>query len=215
MIASLARAVGEDRRVQAYRLGRRRLVVFDDVDVCVLVEHAAADGPPVASPHVIRAADRRSYVEIHQELRALQAGRATREMEAGGWIPGVLWRGFWRLLERRPRLHRRVAGTVGVTAVGMFGRGAGFGIPISDYTLMLTVGGIAERPAFAAGGSIERREYLSLTVSVDHDVVDGAPAARFIQRLKELLESGHGLDAAALAAEPEHRGRQTALAVPA
>jgi len=38
------------------------------------------------------------------------------------------------------------------------------------------------------------REYLSLTMSVDHDLVDGAPAARFTQRLKELIESGYGLD---------------------
>src|SRR5687768_8294938 len=36
VIASLAAAVDQDRSVQAYRMGRRRLVVFDDVDVCVL-----------------------------------------------------------------------------------------------------------------------------------------------------------------------------------
>ena len=34
---------------------------------------------------------------------------------------------------------------------------------------------------------------LSLTVAFDHDVVDGAPAARFVQRLVELIESGYGL----------------------
>jgi hypothetical protein len=28
---------------------------------------------------------------------------------------------------------------------------------------------------------------------VDHDIVDGAPAARFTERLKELIESGYGL----------------------
>jgi 2-oxoacid dehydrogenases acyltransferase (catalytic domain) len=31
-------------------------------------------------------------------------------------------------------------------------------------------------------------------MSVDHDIVDGAPAARFTERLKELIESGYGLD---------------------
>ena len=214
VIACLARAVDEDRRVRAYRLGRKRLIVFDDVDVCVLVEHEADEGPPVASPYVIRAANRRPYLEIHRELRGVQTTSPLREMQAGGRIPGFAWRWFWRVLERRPHLHRRVAGTVGVTAVGMFGRGAGWGIPISDYTLVLTVGGIAERPAFAADGAIERRESLSLTVSGDHDVVDGAPAARFIQRLEERLESGHGLDDSAPATVPDHRGRETALAGP-
>jgi len=37
------------------------------------------------------------------------------------------------------------------------------------------------------------REYLSITVLFDHDVTDGAPVARFIQRLKELLKTCHGL----------------------
>lgn len=65
---------------------------------------------------------------------------------------------------------------------------------------MLTVGGIATRPVFVADGTVQPREYLSLTVSVDHDVVDGAPAVRFVQRLKELVENGCGLAAATAAA---------------
>jgi pyruvate/2-oxoglutarate dehydrogenase complex dihydrolipoamide acyltransferase (E2) component len=36
-------------------------------------------------------------------------------------------------------------------------------------------------------------EYLSLTVDLDHDIVDVAPAARFVQRLRELIKSGYGL----------------------
>jgi pyruvate/2-oxoglutarate dehydrogenase complex dihydrolipoamide acyltransferase (E2) component len=199
VIACLGKAVGEDCSVQAYRQGRRRLVIFGDVDVCVLVEHDFR-GRRLATPHVIRSANRRSYLDIHRELRAEQAAGSLREMDAGGRLPAFVGRWFWRVLGMRPRLWKRLAGTVSVTSVGMFGAGAGWGIPISLYTLMLTVGGIATRPAFAADGSVEPREYLSLTVSVDHDVVDGAPAARFIQRLKELLESGSGLAAATAAA---------------
>jgi pyruvate/2-oxoglutarate dehydrogenase complex dihydrolipoamide acyltransferase (E2) component len=74
----------------------------------------------------------------------------------------------------------------------MFGKGAGWGMPITNYTLQITVGGIAEKP-WVVDGRIEVREALSLTVSVDHDVVDGAPLARFVQRFKELIESGYGL----------------------
>jgi hypothetical protein len=32
-----------------------------------------------------------------------------------------------------------------------------------------------------------------MTLMFDHDIIDGAPAARFTQRLKELIESGYGL----------------------
>jgi pyruvate/2-oxoglutarate dehydrogenase complex dihydrolipoamide acyltransferase (E2) component len=34
------------------------------------------------------------------------------------------------------------------------------------------------------------REHLCLTVSFDHAIVDGAPAARFMKRFADLLESG-------------------------
>jgi pyruvate/2-oxoglutarate dehydrogenase complex dihydrolipoamide acyltransferase (E2) component len=44
-------------------------------------------------------------------------------------------------------------------------------------------------------GLVQAREYLCLTISVDHDVVDGAPAARFGRVLKEYIEVGHGLEA--------------------
>lgn len=57
----------------------------------------------------------------------------------------------------------------------------------------MTVGGISEQPRLV-DGEVRNREFLSLTVSFDHDVVDGAPAARFVDRLRELIEGGHGLE---------------------
>ena len=43
-------------------------------------------------------------------------------------------------------------------------------------------------------GRPEPRITQSVTVTIDHDVVDGAPAARFGQTLTRLLEDGAGLD---------------------
>jgi len=43
-------------------------------------------------------------------------------------------------------------------------------------------------PLEAGAERIEVREYLSVTASFDHDIVDGAPAARFARRLRELVE---------------------------
>jgi len=48
-------------------------------------------------------------------------------------------------------------------------------------------------PGPVVGDEIAIREYLDLTLSIDHDIVDGAPAARFGQSLRELLESASGL----------------------
>jgi hypothetical protein len=83
----------------------------------------------------------------------------------------------------------------------LFGNGAGWGIPPALPTLMVTVGGIGEKPVLV-DGHIALRDSLSLTISFDHDIIDGAPAARFTQRLKVLIESGYGLFDSTVASEP-------------
>jgi pyruvate/2-oxoglutarate dehydrogenase complex dihydrolipoamide acyltransferase (E2) component len=62
-------------------------------------------------------------------------------------------------------------------------------------SLLLIVGGIARKPA-VIDERVEPRDLLNLTVAFDHDVVDGAPAARFVKRLVDLIESGYGLEEA-------------------
>lgn len=57
---------------------------------------------------------------------------------------------------------------------------------------MVTVGGIGHRPVLV-DGELENRDHLSLTISVDHDIIDGAPAARFVERFRQLAEEGYGL----------------------
>ena len=56
----------------------------------------------------------------------------------------------------------------------------------------MTVGGIGEKPE-VVDGQIAIRDYLSLTISFDHDIIDGAQASRFTERLKDLIESSYGL----------------------
>ena len=77
----------------------------------------------------------------------------------------------------------------------MAGRGGGWGLAPAGQSVLLIVGGISRKPA-VIDGRIEPRDMLDLTVTFDHDVVDGAPAARFVKRLVELIESGYGLEEA-------------------
>ena len=81
-----------------------------------------------------------------------------------------------------------------MTAVGMFGRGTGWGIPFIAHSISLTVGGVGRCPGLGSDGRVEQREFVCLTVSVDHDVVNGAPVARFISRLRETIETAALLD---------------------
>lgn len=206
LITCLAKAVDEDKVVQAYRQGSKQLVVFEDVDVFTLVEYDIA-GQKYIIPYVIRAANRKTVHELHHEIRTAQRADAGSMLKRFRLLllPTALFRAFlWAFVwvgRRRPRLWKAISGTVGITAVGMFGEGAGWGIPIpTPVTLMLTVGGIGEKQVTVDGHSAVR-DYLSLTISVDHDIVDGAPAARFTHRLKDLIESGYGLGDSTLESE--------------
>jgi pyruvate/2-oxoglutarate dehydrogenase complex dihydrolipoamide acyltransferase (E2) component len=51
---------------------------------------------------------------------------------------------------------------------------------------------LGERPVFEEG-RVVAREHLSVSVTFDHTVVDGAPATRFAARLKEVIEAGWSL----------------------
>jgi pyruvate/2-oxoglutarate dehydrogenase complex dihydrolipoamide acyltransferase (E2) component len=200
----LGRAVDEDKSVQAYPKGRRHLVIFDDVDVFLPVERELG-AKRAAIPYVIRRANQKSYLEIHREIRAFQ----TQPVQPGTGMPAAFqfmmsmpWplpRLFIRLIRavgrRDPTRLVAAAGTVGVTALGMAGPGGGWGLAPAGQSVLLIVGGIARRPAVIEE-RVEARDMLDLTVAFDHDVVDGAPAARFVKRLVELIESGYGLEEA-------------------
>ncbi len=196
LVECLAKAVEANPLVHAHRNWRKQLIAFDDVDVVTLVE---PEPGAYAFPHIVRAANRKSFREIHDEIRAMQAEPAKSVQKAGRlarWgpsMPGFIRMLFYRALLMNPHWLKKYAGTVVVTAVGMFGRGGGWGFGFAPFhTLMLTVGGIAEKPALV-DGQLVQHEYLCLTLSLDHLVIDGAPAARFARCFKELVESRYGL----------------------
>ncbi len=195
IITCLGKAVDMDKRLQAYLNWRKQLVIFDDVNVNIMIE-VDMDGRKVPMPRILKAVNKRTFRDIHREIREVQA-RPERSVESKSmrWLlllPAWLRHAFYWTVMHFPRLFRKYSSSVLVTAVGMFGQGAGWGIPAATFTLTVTLGGMALRPA-VVDGQVAIREYLSMTLSFDHDIVDGAPAARFTQHFKELIESGYGL----------------------
>jgi len=196
LTSCLAKAVDEDKLIHAYRTGRK-LIIYDEIDISVLIEREMENTRAPVFPHVVKAANRKTLREIHNEIRTAQkediaSSRMSRLIGRYWLLPSFIRGLMWRRLLASPRWRKKITGTIAISAVGMFGRGAGWGIPIPTYTLNITVGGIAERPA-VIDGQIQIHEYLCLTISFDHDVIDGAPAARFTQRFKGLIEAGYAL----------------------
>jgi pyruvate/2-oxoglutarate dehydrogenase complex dihydrolipoamide acyltransferase (E2) component len=192
LAATYARAIAEHPKVQTYQNWRGQRIIFKDVDVATLIEPSEG---AVAFPHILREANRKSVGELTDEIRAVQE-RPQSSAQVGGisdlapHFPRFVRLLYFWILKKDPRWFRAVAGTTVLTSIGMFGKSSGWGIAfLATHTLGLTVGGIATKPAVHEG-QIEVGEFLQLTLSFDHDVVDGAPAARYTNRFVEMLETG-------------------------
>jgi len=81
-----------------------------------------------------------------------------------------------------------VDGTFTITNLGTYG--IKFFTPIINEpeTAILGVGN-AEQKVFVENDQIVTKNFLPLSLSFDHRAVDGGPAAKFLNRLKELIEN--------------------------
>ena len=204
LIGCLARAVDEDKTVQAYRKGSKKVVMFDDVDVGFMIELKKGE-KHILRGHVIRGANRKRLPrDCTRRSGQCRKARLTSEDKEASWFRSALllpWplsslfkSTFRMMLKNDPTIATSMAGTVGISSVGMFGKGhSGWGISNGSHVLDLVVGGIARKPV-EVEGKIALRELMNLTIIFDHDVIDGAPATRFTRKLIELIESGYGLD---------------------
>jgi pyruvate/2-oxoglutarate dehydrogenase complex dihydrolipoamide acyltransferase (E2) component len=159
-----------------------------------MVEISTPQGP-FAIPHVLRDADIRGVpdltAELHRVKREPSASSSGRWLEraapAATRIPGTV-QAMYAVMARSVTARQRI-GTVAVTAVGMFAGGGGFGVTsLTLMSLEVIVGGMSQRPRIV-DGQVAIREVLDLTLVIDHNVVDGAPAARFAAEFRDLLES--------------------------
>lgn len=78
-------------------------------------------------------------------------------------------------------------GTFTVSNLGMFGLEEFVAIINPPEAGILAVGRIVEKPV-AINGEIRVAPMMSMTLTYDHRVVDGAPAAKFLTYMKECLE---------------------------
>jgi len=195
VILCLSKAIEKNPHMHAYRNWRNQLVMFEDVNINSMVE-IESGGKKIPMPYIFKAVNQKDYSDIHQEIRSVKKNpHQTTEAKFMDWflvLPAFVRRLFYWIVMKVPHLFREYSSSVMVTAVGMFGKGGGFGITMPNFTLTVTVGGIARKPGVVED-RIEIREYLDLTISIDHDVVDGAPMVRFVNYFRKLLENGYGL----------------------
>jgi pyruvate dehydrogenase E2 component (dihydrolipoyllysine-residue acetyltransferase) len=115
---------------------------------------------------VVFDADRKTLVEIAADTRRLAEAARRRAL--------------------RPDDLRD--GTFTVSNLGMFGIRSFTAIIDPPQVAILAVGGVRRSPVEDAHGVVAFRDLMSVTLTCDHRVVYGADGARFLSRLRELLE---------------------------
>ncbi len=157
-------------KVCAVALMRHREVNAQWTDEAILLAPSANVGIAVAAPQglvvpVIRGAERLTLAEI-ATARADLVGRA-----------------------REGKLQRvdLEEGTFTISNLGMFGVESFTAVLNPPQAAIVAVGATVDR-AVPVGGELAVRPMLTITGTFDHRAVDGAPAAGFLQTVKELLE---------------------------
>jgi pyruvate/2-oxoglutarate dehydrogenase complex dihydrolipoamide acyltransferase (E2) component len=204
LIKCISCIVQEFPQIHGVRRGKRKVVLFDDVDISVMVEREV-QGKKVPLPYVIRKTNEKTIADIYNEIRSGQNQAINDEgdyvlgeeqnssrMRMYYALPGFIRNAIWNRIIHSPFMTKQNMGTVMVTSVGMMGRINGWVVPVSIHPLCFAVGSIIKKPG-VVGDRIEIREFLYVTVMVDHDVVDGAPAVRALSKLTRMIESGYGL----------------------
>jgi pyruvate dehydrogenase E2 component (dihydrolipoamide acetyltransferase) len=100
-------------------------------------------------------------------------------------------------------LDQLSGGTFTLTNLGMLGIDHFTPVINPPEAAILGVGGISLRPVRGKDGEFTPAECITLSLTIDHQAVDGAPAARFLKDLVDTLETYPGEDAG------ENKGDET------
>lgn len=199
MLYCFAQTVAENKEIQAYRKGDQ-LVVFDDVDVSTMVERTLK-GIQVPVSYILRKANEKSVFEISEEINAAKCKESDELIDSPEMLKkkkfidlvkrvGFLRRWFLKRMFKDPFLKKKFNGTVGFSSMGMFSYNlGGWIVPITPQVLTVMVGGIRELAGYE-GNQVVKKELIDITISMDHDVLDGAQTARFIDRLRKSISKG-------------------------
>ena len=157
-------ALGAHPELNAHFLGDR-FAVFEKVHLGI-----AVDSPRGLMVPVVKDASDLSLEALSAEIKKLAI--ACRE---GTILPDAL-----------------TGGSCTLTNLGMLGISTFTPVLNVPEVAILGVGGIELKPKRMESGEIEYAEFLPLSLTIDHQAVDGAPAARFLQTLVSQLETNPG-----------------------
>ncbi len=205
-IKVLADCTAQHPPINGIRKGRNKVVVFKSVNIATIVEKKV-DGEAVPLPLVLRDANHKTALQLNDEIQAavsqtvanegnlvLGKGENTFLLKLAGALPQWMRLLYMRaLILNNPQRMQEMMGTVMVSSLGTVGRIAGWILPTSMHPLSIGIGSLNKK-AMIHDGEVQKRDILHLTIAIDHDVINGMPALRFMDDFAARLESGAGLE---------------------
>jgi len=158
LVAAAARALREFPVMNSH-VDPTKMVLKKDVNIGVAV--SVEEGLLVP---VVADADRKDIFEIHRIIK--------ENAEAA----------------RRGIIKMPKPGTFTISNLGMFAVGKFLPIINPPECAILGVGAAEKRVVYAGHNAMMIREMMTLTLAADHRAADGASAAKFLNRIKELME---------------------------
>jgi pyruvate/2-oxoglutarate dehydrogenase complex dihydrolipoamide acyltransferase (E2) component len=199
LISVISSTIKQYEIISSYLTGKNKRMVFEDINVSIVVEKDL-QGQKVPIPLVIEKANEKSIETITMQIvdarneklteKDIVLHKKTNQLEKIYFVlPGFIRRTVWRYLLRHPKLAFKKMGNVAFTAIGMIGKVNGWFIPASVHPICFGISSVMKKPV-VIDDKIEIREMLNMTILIDHDVIDGAPMARFIRDLSLNIENG-------------------------
>ena len=192
LIKIISMVVDQHKEAAAYLYNKKKLIIFDDVNVSILIEKEL-NGNKVPMPVLIEKTNTKSALEISSEIaRAKEqvlskkdivlTKKTSRAENIYYHLPGFLRRAVWKIMLSNPRFAFQKMGNVVITSVGMMGKINGWFIHRSIHPLSFGIGSILKK-AIVIDDQIKIRDILNMTILCDHDVLDGAPMVKFLNEL--------------------------------
>ena len=202
MLKTISNSIHKHPEVAAFLYRKQKLIIFKDINVATIVEKEI-DGTKVPIPLTIEKANEKSISAITNEIekaknKVISAKDIVLNKESNPGerlyyrLPGFLRKYIWRYMLRNPKVAYKKMGNVVLTSPGMMGKINGWFIHKSIHPISFGIGSVVKK-AVVVDDEIKAREILNMTVLMDHDVIDGAPMARFINELVRNIENGLAL----------------------
>ncbi len=198
LLKAIGRCLEEVPELNAM-INRKKETLFDEVDIAIPIEILDKD-TVYNKQHIVRNINSKTLEDVTAEIDLAKniAGESSTYLTSK-WsqnllahLPARLVLFLYRSILKNHDLVKKFSGTVFVTSVSMFSNVPGFIIPYAGgpKAVSFAIGSVQKKPV-VRDNQIQIREMMNITATFNHDLVDGAPAARFINKLRKYIETDY------------------------